>query len=173
MAEPVPSPVPSRGRTIALVVSLGLNVVLISLIAVVLSRAVGGGLVVGQPGGQLAPGVIARGLSPESQQRIRGVQAEHRDAMMDARRDARRARQAAFRTFGAPDYSPAAFAQSLEGVRAADSALEEEAILMLRDVINGLTPDERKTVVTGARTGANRVPWWRRLMNRAAVRQAQ
>ena len=147
MADPMPSPVPSRGRTIALVVSLGLNVLLITLIVVVLSRAAGGGLVVGQPGGQLAPGVIARGLSPESQQRIRD-RAGGTSRCHDAKPAATRARRG-WRP-SAPslrrDYSPAAFAQSLERVRAADSVLEEEAILMLRDIINGLTPDERKTV---------------------------
>src|SRR5581483_3087241 len=169
MADSTPSPVPSRGRTVALVMSLSLNVLLITLIVVVLSRAAGAGLAVQQPGGPLAPAMIARGLSPESQQRIRDVQAEHRDAMNEARRNARQARMAALRAFAAPDYSPAAFSQALERVRAADSVLEEEAIRMLRDTVNGLTPDERKTVVTRIRTGANRPPWWRRLVNR--VRQ--
>jgi uncharacterized membrane protein len=162
-------PVPSRGRTIALVASLSLNVLLITLIVVVFSRTAAAVLAVGAPGGQLAPAVIARGLSPESQQRIRDVQAEHRDAMAEARRNARQARMAAFRSFAAPDYSPGAFAQALERVRAADSVLEEEAILQLRDTVNGLTPDERKIVVTRARTGANRQPWWRRLINRATA----
>jgi uncharacterized membrane protein len=165
--------VPSRGRTIALVVSLSLNLLLVGLIAVVLSRAAGGALAVAQPGGQLAPALIARGLPPEAQDKIRGVQAEHRDAMMEARRGARQARQAALRAFAAPDYAPGAFSDALERVRAADGKLEEEAILMLRDTVNGLTPDERKTVVARMRSGANRLPWWRRLMNRAALRQQQ
>ena len=154
--------VPSRGRAIVLVVSLCLNLVLIALIVVGFTRATGGGFI-GQPGGQLAPGVIARGLSPESQGKVRDIVAEHRDAMREARQGARRARLAAFRTFAAADYSQTDFAQALERVRDADSKLEEEAILMLRDIINSLTPDERKIVVTRARTGANR-PWWRRVL---------
>ena len=159
---------PSRGRAIALVVSLCLNVLLAALILGVLSRAVGGGFI-GQPGGQLAPGIIARGLSPESQDKIRGIQAEHRDAMQEARKGARQARLAAFRSFAAQDYSPNAFANSLEQVRAADGRLEEEAILMLRDTIGSLTPEERKAVIARTRSGANRFPWWRRLLNRAGL----
>jgi uncharacterized membrane protein len=162
---------PSRGRTILLVASLCLNLLLIALIVVGLSRAVQGGFIA-QPGGQLAPGQIARGLSPEGQAKVRGIIAEHRDAIREARQGARRARLSAFRIFASPDYTPDAFTTALEQVRAADSRLEEEAILMLKDTINNLTPDERKTIVTRVRTGANR-PWWRRWFIRAAAQPAQ
>ena len=162
-------PMPSRGRTIALVVSLCLNLALIALIAVMLSRAVGVALAVAQPGGQLAPAMIARGLSPEGQDKIRGIMDEHADAMLEAQQRARRARMAVFRSFAAADYSPNAFANSLEQVRAADGIFEEEAILRLKDIINSLTPDERKTIVARVRSGANRLPWWRRLLNRTGL----
>jgi uncharacterized membrane protein len=165
MAEPMPS----RGRTIALVVSLSLNLVLIGLIAAFLSRAVGVGLAVNQPGGQLAPAMIARGLTPEGQDKIRGIMDEHADAMQEAQQRARRARLAAFRSFAAPGYSPGAFGNALEQVRAADSVFEEEAILRLKDIINALTPDERKIVIARVRSGANRPPWWRRLLNRSGL----
>lgn len=169
----MPEAAPSRGRTIALVVSLSLNLLLVGLIAVILSRAVGVALAVAQPGGQLAPAAIARGLSPEGQDKIRGIVDEHADAMLEAQQGARRARLAAFRSFAAPDYSPNAFANSLEQVRAADSRLEEEAILRLKDTINSLTPEERKIVIARVRSGANRLPWWRRLLNRAGLQPAQ
>lgn len=160
---------PARGRTIALVVSLSLNLVLIGLIAAFLTRAVGVGLAVAQPGGQLAPAMIARGLSPEGRDKLRGIMDEHADAMREAQQHARQARMAVFRSFAAPDYSPGAFAAALEQVRAADSVFEEEAILRLKDIINSLTPQERKTVVDRVRSGANRLPWWRRLLNRGRL----
>jgi len=153
---------PSRGRTIALVLSLCLNVLLIAMIVVSLGRAVQGGFIA-QPGGQLAPGQIARGLAPDDQAKVREIIAQHQPAMRQARQAARRARQAAFRVFAAPDYTPDGLAQALEDVRQADSKLEEEAIALLRDTVDTLTPDQRKTIIQRARSGANR-PWWRRLI---------
>ena len=54
------------------------------------------------------------------------------------------------------------YGAAAEQVRTADSLLEEEAILRLRDTINSLTPEERKPVVDRVRSGATR-PLWRRL----------
>ena len=164
-------PRPSRGRAVALVLSLCLNVLLIGLLVVGLGRAVQGGFIA-QPGGQLAPGQIARALAPADQAKVRGIIAQHQPAMRQARQGARRARLAAFRIFAAPDYTPDAFAQALEAVREADSRLEEQAIALLRDTVDTLTPDQRKAIVTRARSGANR-PWWRRILGRPAPRPPQ
>jgi uncharacterized membrane protein len=166
MADPAPW---SKGRTLLLLLSLCLNVALIAFLFVLLTRAVAGGFI-GQPGGQLAPATIAQGLSPESQAKVREVQALHAEAMRQARQAARRTRLVAFRIFAAPNFNPDSFGQALEDVRAADARLEEEAILQLKDVINGLSPDERRTVVTRIRTGANR-PWYRRWFTPAPVVQ--
>jgi uncharacterized membrane protein len=152
----------SRGRNIVLMVSLCLNVALIAFFVTGVGRAVNRGFIA-QPGGQLSPGSIARGLSGPQQDKIRDIIASHLPAMHQARQGARRARLAAFRAFAAPDYNPDTFAKALDDVRAADGRLEDEAIAALRDTTDKLTPEERQTAITRVRNGANR-PWWRRWM---------
>jgi Spy/CpxP family protein refolding chaperone len=149
---------PSRARTILLVLSLCLNVGLIAMIAVGMGR--GGRLFAGP--GELAPGRIARGLPQEQQQKIRDLVAEHRDALRDRRRAARAARQEALRVLDAPNYSSADFGRALDDVRDADAALEEETVSLQHDMIDALTPAERKEVAE--RIKARRAgPWWRRM----------
>jgi len=153
-------PKPSRTRTTLMVMSLCLNVGLIALILVGIGR-VGGGFI-GQPG-IMAPGQIARGLPPQQREKILDIVAEHRDAMRDRRQAARRARLDAFRVFAAPDYTAADFARALDDVRNADAALEEEAVSLQQEVVNILTPEQRKQIAERVR--ARRAgPVWRRLM---------
>jgi uncharacterized membrane protein len=156
MAEPAATV--SRGRTIALVVSLALNVLLVGVIAVGVTRAVNRGFIV-QPGGPLAPGAVMRVVSEARRPAIRDIQLRHRDAMRRDRQEARRARLEAFRLFGAPDYDRSAFDKALAQVREADGALEDEAIAMAKDVVATLTPEERKAVVERARRPRH---WWDR-----------
>jgi uncharacterized membrane protein len=154
------SPRPSRARTILLVLSLCLNVGLIALILVGIGR-VGGGFI-GQSG-VMAPGQIARDLPPEQREKIRDIVAVHRDAMRDRRQAARRARLDAFRVLAAPDYTAADFSRALDDVRNADAALEEEAVSLQLDVVNMLTPAQRR--LAAERAQARRAgPFWRRLM---------
>ena len=159
MAESVPPPAQSRTRTTLMVMSLCLNVGLIALILVSIGR-VGGGFI-GQPG-VMAPAQIARGLPAEQRQKILDVVALHRDAMREARQQARRARLEAFRIFAAPDYTAGDFARALDQVRAADAALEQEAVALQRDVVNTLTPDERARIAERIRARRGGL-WWQRL----------
>ena len=158
MAETLP-PAQSRTRTTLMVMSLCLNVGLIALILVGIGR-VGGGFIA-QPG-VMAPAQIARGLAPQQREKILDIVAEHRDAMREARQQARRARLEAFRIFAASDYTAGDFARALDQVGAADATLEQEAVALQRDVVNSLTPDERAQIAERirARRGG---PWWRRL----------
>ena len=158
----------SRVRTIVLVLSVCLNALLIGLLVVFLTRAAT--VAVRQPGGQVAPGAIIQGLSPESQAKVREVMQLHAEALRQARQATNRTRLIAFRTFAAVNFNSDAFNQALEDVRAADARFEEEQILQLKDVIDELTPDERRTVVTRIRTGANR-PWYRRWFTRTPAVQ--
>ena len=139
---------PSRVRTTLLVMSLCLNVGLIALILVGIGRA-GTGFIA-QPG-VMAPAQIARGLPPEQRGKILDIVAEHRDAMREKRQAARRARLDAFRVFAAPNYVPGDFARALDQVRAADAALEEEAVALQRDVVNVLSPEERARIAERVR----------------------
>jgi hypothetical protein len=77
--------------------------------------------------------------------------AEHRDALREKRRAARAARLDVFRVFTAATYVAGDLAHAQDQVRAADVALEEEQITQQRDVINSLTPDERKLIADRVR----------------------
>lgn len=149
-------------RRFLLIASLCLNLILLGLIVVGAGRVVQTGLIA-QPGGPLAPGQIMRALSPDQAGKVRALQRQHQPALRQARQDARQARQAVFRIFAGPDYSPEKFNAALEDVRKADGRLEDEAIGLSRDVINSLTPEERKTIAERIRSGANR-PFWRRML---------
>jgi uncharacterized membrane protein len=159
MAETAPPPAHNRTRATLTVMSLCLNVGLMALILVGIGR-VGGGFI-GQPG-VMAPAQIARGLPAEQREKILDVVALHRDAMREARQQARRARLEAFRIFAAPDYTAGDFARALDQVRAADATLEQEAVTLQRDVVNTLTPDERARIAERIRERRG-APWWRRL----------
>lgn len=161
MADPAPpSHSQNRTRTTLMVMSLCLNVGLIAMILVGIGR-VGGGFIAAP--GVMAPVQIARSLPDQERDKIFGIVAEHRDALREKRQAARRARLEAFRIFAAPDYTAGDFAHALDAVRAADAALEEEAVAQQRDVVNSLTDEERKLIVERVKERRRR-PWWRRLM---------
>lgn len=158
---------PSRIRSTLLVMSLCLNVGLIALILVGIER--GGTGFIAQPG-VMAPGQIARGLPPQQREKILDIVAGHRDAMREKRQAARRARLEAFRAFAAPTYMPAEFAAALDKVRAADAALEEEAVALQRDVVNVLTPQQRARIAERVRERrAGDRPFLRRMMQGGAA----
>ncbi len=153
-----PMPAPSRTRTTLLAMSLCLNVGLIALILVGLGRV--GSRFVAQPG-LMAPAQIARGLAPQQREKIFDVVAAHRGVMQERRQAARQARAEAFRIFGAPDYSPGDFTRALDSVRMADAALEEEAVALQQDVVNVLTPDERKKIAERIKARREHSSWRR------------
>ncbi len=165
MAEPAPMPAAhSRTRTTLMVMSLCLNVGLIALILVLAGRA--GGRFIAQPG-VMAPAQIARDLPQDQRSKIFDIVATHRDAMREHHQAARRARLEAFRVFAAPDYSASDFTRALDTVRMADAALEEEAVALQQDVVNSLTPTERKMIADRVKARRQR-PGWRRLMQPAS-----
>lgn len=161
MADPASSPnMSSRTRATLLVMSLCLNVGLVALILVGIGRV--GQRFAGGPG-MMAPAQIARALPDAGRQKVQGILAEHRDALREKRRAARAARQEVFRVFTALPYVAGDLARALDQVRAADASLEEELVAQQRDVINSLTPDERKLIADRVRARRGR-PWWRRMM---------
>ncbi|MES2255110.1 MAG: periplasmic heavy metal sensor [Pseudomonadota bacterium] len=158
MVDPSSSPASGRTRTTLMVMSLCLNVGLIALILVGIGRV--GGRSFAQPG-VMAPAQIARALTQERREKISDIVALHRDGMREKRQAARRARQEAFRVFGAPDYSSGDFTRALDAVRMADAALEEEAVALQQDVVNVLTPAERKSIAERIKARRERLRWWR------------
>ena len=155
-----PAAAKNRTRTTLLVMSLCLNVGLIALIMVGMGRV--GGAFIARPG-LMTPTQIARGLAPEQRQKILDVAAAHRDVLRERRDAARQARQEAFRVFAAPDYSPGDFTRALDEVRMADAALEEEAVALQQDVVNTLTPEERKMIAERVKARREH-SGWRRLL---------
>lgn len=151
-------PAPSRTRTTLMVMSLCLNVGLIALILVGIGR-VGDGFIA-QPG-IMAPAQIVRVLAPEQREKVRDIVALHRGVLRERRQAARQARLEAFRIFGAPDYSQGDFTRALDNVRMADAALEEEAVALQQDVVNILTPDERKMIAARVKARREHPVWWR------------
>ena len=149
----------TRTRSALLVMSLCLNAGLIALILVGIGR-MGAGF--GPPPGVMAPRQIARGLAPNQREKIRGIVRAHRPVLQARRQAARRARLAAFRVFASPDYTADGFARALDQVRAADAALESEAVSLQRDVVDVLTPAERARIARRVAAMRNR-PFWRRL----------
>lgn len=152
-------PAPSRTRSTLLVMSLCLNAGLIALILVGLGRV--GPAIMGP--GAMAPVQIARELPDAGRQKVLAVMAEHRDALREKRRAARAARLAVFQVITAPTYVAGDLSGVLDQVRAADAALEEESIAQQRDVINALTPDERRLVAQKVRQRRRRSLWLRLL----------
>lgn len=152
-----------RGRTILLVVSLCLNVALIALVVVSVMGPPRRFFGPPPPVGPLSPGALMHSLPPDGQAKIHAVVEAHVSAMRQARRDARDARMKAIQVFSSPGYTSEAFSAALDGVRAADTALEEQAIAMLKDSIATLTPAERQQVIAQARTH-RRPPWWERVL---------
>ena len=161
MADPASSRTDwARTRATLMVMSLCLNVGLIALILVGIGR-VGQGLIGGT--GVMGPAQIARALPDAGREKVQGIMAEHRDALRERRRAARAARVEVFRVFTAPTYVAGDLARALDQVRAADASLEEESVAQQRDVINSLTPDERKLIADRVQARRGR-PLWRRLM---------
>jgi len=161
MADPAPPRTGmSRTQTTLMVMSLCLNVGLIALILVGLGR-IGPGFMGGP--GMMSPAAIARVLPDAGRQKVQGIMAEHRDALREKRRVARAARQDVFSVFTAPTYVAGNLSHALDQVRVADAALEAESVTEQRDVINSLTPDERKVIADRVRErrGHN---WWRRMI---------
>jgi uncharacterized membrane protein len=155
---------PTPWRTIVLVLSLCLNILLIAALVVGAARAARGGFIA-QPGGALAPGAVMRAVTPERREALRQVMQGHRAAMMRLRQAARQARLDSFRVFAAPHYDNAAFAAALARVSAADNALEQEAVAQTRDMAAALTPQERQALIDRRRQAQRRSPRLRRLLN--------
>jgi uncharacterized membrane protein len=160
MADSEPPPSFGRTRTTLLAMSLLLNAGLIALILVGIGRMRAS--FIAEPG-VIAPTQIARGLPPQQREKILDIVAAHRDVMRERRHAARGARLEAIRVLGAADYAAADFMRALDAVRTADAAFEEEAVALQQDVVDTLTPEQRKLVAERAQAQSR--PFWRRLMH--------
>jgi uncharacterized membrane protein len=85
-------------------------------------------------------------LPGDEQAKLDGIIAAHKDALNRYRDAAVETRAVAFREYESKDFDAAKFAADLEAIRAADGALEEEAIKSMGETAAKLTPEERRTV---------------------------
>src|SRR5258708_35117639 len=158
------TPVPQRRRSVLLIVSLCLNIVLIPIIAAVVIRAAHRDGVVGA-GGVLAPRSVMAAV-PGERDRIQAIIDRHAPRVISLRSVSAQARREAFMKLAAPDFTQAAFLKSLSTVQNADNALEHENIAMMAESLAVLTPVERQAMVT--RTKARNRSWfWRMLRPRS------
>ena len=161
------APPTSRRRSVLLIVSLCLNLLLVPVVAVVIYHAAHRGYEIGS-GGVLAPHTVMRAV-PEKQAQIEAVVAAHTPKIRTLRAASVRARRDAFRALSSPDYTPEKFRQSLAAVASADAALERENLAMMSESLATLTPSERDTVV--ARTRARSRFWLWHLFQSRPPRQ--
>jgi uncharacterized membrane protein len=145
MTDTPPPPAPRPRRNWLLIVSLCLNIVLIPVIGAVVVRATHRDVQIGS-GGVLAPRSLIAAF-PNEGSKIQKVIDAHTPKVRELRRAAVQARREAWRVLGAPDYTADKMAKALDGVHAADTALEGESLAMMNDSLAVLTPDERAAAV--------------------------
>jgi Spy/CpxP family protein refolding chaperone len=165
MSEATPLVKPRRGVNVLLIVSLCLNFALVPVIAAVVVRAMHRATEIGS-GGILAPRSVMAAI-PGEQTRIQKIIAAHAPRIRALRADSVRTRMDAFAALAAPDYSAGKFSAALNGVAAADGALERESIAMMAESLAALTPVERQAMVDKVKK-RNRSWFWRMFRPRAA-----
>ncbi len=152
-------------RSWLLIVSLCLNVALVAAIAVVAWRVAHFDILV-DAGGPLSPRAVMAAF-PDRRPAIQAIIDTHRGRIAALRRGTARARYDAFRVFGAPDYTPEKMATALDGVVAADGALERDVVAASGASLATLSPAERQALA--AHVEARDRSWFHRLWRRDGV----
>jgi Spy/CpxP family protein refolding chaperone len=160
-------PAQPRRRSVLLIVSLCLNVILIPVIAVVMYHAAHRGNEIGS-GGALSPRSVISAV-PGERDRIETIITTHTPKVRALRAASAHARREAFATLLAPDYTAEKFRAALDAVANADSALERENIAMMAESLATLTAQERETMVS--RTKMRNRFWLRRLFQTRPPRE--
>lgn len=176
-AEPQsPAPAPSWMRllTIALIVSLSVNLLLIGVQVSYLWRSDalfgprGGAGAAGQmePGknagrghrepprggavfglrGPLSPHTLAE-IAPDKADTIRHIMATHHDTLKNLKQASMTARQDAIKSLADDRYTKESFARALDRVRSADTTLETEILSIVAQSADTLGPEQRKAIL--------------------------
>jgi uncharacterized membrane protein len=139
-------PVQQKGVSTILLVSLCFNFFLAGIVVLGTLRAIGHNHPPIPMRQLLMPQAVKLLLPAGDQEKLDSVIAAHRDAVMKYRDQAIDARAEAFRDFTAAKFDDASYLADLEKMRAADSALEEEAIKSMAETAAKLSPEERQMV---------------------------
>jgi uncharacterized membrane protein len=143
MSETLP---PRRGASAILIVSLCFNFFLAGIVVLGALRAIQRAHAAVPVRQLLMPQAVKLLLPGDEQGKLDGIIAAHKETLDRYRDAAVETRAIAFREYESKDFDAAKFAADLEAIRAADSALEEEALKSMSETAAKLTPQERQTV---------------------------
>jgi len=142
-------------RSILLILSLCLNVVLVVMIAVGIANALHQG---GPRGGPFAPEALKSSATSDERAKIDAIIAAHAGKISELKQAARAAHQVAFKMFTDANFDPAAFESALGKAQDADDALRREFATVTVQCAAQLSASERQAVAERAR---KRFMWWR------------
>lgn len=144
-------------RSIWLIVSLCLNVVLIAMMAMGIARAWHREHEKTLGRAFSAESILAH-LPPDRAAKVQAVLDAHAPALKELNDGALQARLHARPIFMAPVFDANAYAQAQQGLRIADDALEAERLKQTADIAAVLTPTERADIVERAREQSDKRP---------------
>jgi len=139
------SEAPTRRPSAVLIVSLCLNLALVGLIAIALTRSGPRGFEPHEPKGGLSAQALIR-MVPAEESKIRAIMEAHHARIHELRGDAMRARAESFRVLSSPEFREEDFSKTLAAVETADSALQAEIMKLTAESIAALTPAERQMI---------------------------
>jgi uncharacterized membrane protein len=154
------SEAPKRGPSVVLIVSLCLNLALIGLIAIAMTRGPRG-FEPHEPKGGLSAQALIR-MVPAEESKIRSIMEAHHARVHELRGDAMRARAESFGVLSSPEFREDDFAKSLADVEKADAALQSEIMKLTAESVASLTPAERQVVAAKVKRPDR--SWFKRFM---------
>ena len=146
---------PAPRRSILLILSLCLNVVLVVMIVVGIANTLHGG---GPRGGPFAPESLRDSASADERVKIDAIIAAHAGKISELKQAAKAAHRAVFKMFADANVDPVAFETTIDKAQDADNALRREFATVTAQCAAQLSPSERQAVVEKAR---HRFMWWR------------
>ncbi|HVV65044.1 MAG TPA: periplasmic heavy metal sensor [Rhizomicrobium sp.] len=152
---------PARQPSVLLIVSICLNIALIALVAIAMTRVGARRIEPHERKGGLSAQAVMR-AAPAEESKIKAIIEEHRPRLRRLRGEAMGARAESYRLLTAPDFNAQEYAKSLAAVQAADAALEKEVTEMAAQSVATLTPAERADFAKTVKRPDKK--WLRRLM---------
>jgi uncharacterized membrane protein len=142
---------------------LCLNLALVGLIAIAMTRSGPRGFEPHEPKGGLSAQALIR-MVPAEESKLRGIMEAHHARVHELRGDAMRARAESFRVLSSPEFREDDFAKSLADVEKSDAALQSEIMKLTAESIAALTPAERQAVAAKVKKPDR--SWFKRFMRR-------
>ena len=145
----VTQPAPRR-RSIALIISICLNVALVAMILAAAASLFFHRFHGHWEGGPLGIHAMMDVASPQERARIEDIVQRRRPHLHDLSEKARAARAAAYKIFALPSFDQAAYVKALDQVRLENDALQAEVSMMMAEAASQLSPGERQKLAERA-----------------------